>query len=138
MVRLPALTSASTLHFGALFVFACLVLFSVVWFFADADMNHRVKYTGTTEDFREAGLHFEYETLTHKQRHIFSEAVESGRYVSDEPFEFPEAVERNGTFYQFSQSKAFDWTDSATYQPALVWLIGLAGMLAVLRRDIRR
>lgn len=137
MVRLPAFISTSTLHFIALFVCACLVFSSVVWFFANADMNHRVKYTGKTEDFRESGIYYEYERITTEQRDIFSEAVETGRYVSDEPFVFPEAVKRNGTYYQFRQSKAFDWADSATYQPALVWLVGLAGMIAVLRQDIR-
>lgn len=127
---------ASTLNFVGLVLFACLVLGSVVWFFAGADMNHRLRYTGTTTSFQEAGLYREYGTLTDEQRRIFAEAVEGGRYVSDEAFEFPEAVKRNGTYYQFRYSKAFDWADPRTYQPALVWLVGMAGVVFVLWRDV--
>lgn len=137
MVRSRSVTSASTLHFVALVVFACLVLASVVWFFAAADMNHRVKYTAATDDFRESAPFRAYDGLTDHQRRIFDEAVEEGRYVADEPFDFPEAVRRNGTYYQFRYSKALDWTDPATYRPVLAWLVGMTGVIAVLRHDIR-
>lgn len=129
--------SSSLLEFVGLVVLAAIVVLSLAGFAAFADQDYRLKHTETTDSVGRQDPVRNYEFLDETQRRIFAMATETGRYVAEDSFEFPKVVYRNGTYYRFRYTSAFDWTNPTTTGPALALMGGLVGIVALLRRSVR-
>ncbi len=106
-------------------------------FFAVADQDYRLRHTDTTVSIVQDERARDFERLTPRQRQIFEKAGESAAYVSDDPFEFPDRVQRNDTYYDFEYTSAYDWTNPRTAVPAFTFLGGFLGVVALLGRNVR-
>lgn len=127
----------SSSEFLAIIVLASIVFLSVWGFFAFADQDYRLRHTDTTVSITEDDQARDFDNLDSRQRQIFEEAGESEVYVSEDPFDFPDRVQRNDTYYDFRYSSIYDWTDPSTVLPILTFLGGLLGVVALLRRSVR-
>lgn len=130
--------SISLSEFVALIVLVSIMFLSVGGgFFAFADQDYRLRHTDTTVSITQGDQARGFDSLNTHQRQIFEEAGESKGYVSEDPFDFPDRVQRNDTYYDFRYSNFYDWTDPSTIFPIITFLGGLLGVVALLRRNVR-
>jgi hypothetical protein len=117
----------------ALLLSVGIVILGGAGFVAVADQDCRLEQTDTIVTVTDLDARA-YDSLDAQEFEIFETARESEAYVAEEPFDFPDRVQRNDTYYEFQYSCFYDWTDPATVLPLLTSLGGLAGVVVSLRR----
>ena len=133
----------SLLYFVVFVVGICLLLGGALGWVITADKDHSITYRYQSEDVP-AGAQGQsldvgtYEMLTAEQKADFQRAVD-GEVVSYDTGEqvWPEAMERNGTYYVFDTASNFDWLNPMTFGPALVSLTGLLAVVQAARLEHR-